>query len=446
MRRLMSRVMWSAWVLWLGACGGTELPEPELAEVPEARAQGPIEDCPIVEVPVQAQAGVRASSCAVCGNGICDANESDSSCPSDCSFCGDGVCNGWENSATCSADCGSYCGDGFCTGGETIGSCLVDCGPKLRSALLYKVRHCRNNWPCNSRQSRDDFHWWDDFGVATDKQKRTYIATPLNPPRQDVRHLVFIAAGQQFDAYASGLTGQYEGYKSDFEYDEPRSSKWVNLAPNSLASQLVERQYRSSSDTFMGLAFDARFNYGFSNSNKQDIENAYYEWLKEKAFAWNLQSIYLAGHSRGGCLVSRLARRFKLDFPSIPLIVHVFDGVCHKDDGEFGVTPLFFPNPVTNQSGWFAYSSDIGGQFSTTQNLAFYNMVSGDQVMPDFVDLFSGVHAFGYWHPSASSSPSFTVGDWYRQQWYDAPHMTMSRWSVGDALSHYRTSCNRFGC
>ena len=41
-------------------------------------------------------------------------------------------------------------------------------------------------------------------------------------------------------------------------------------------------------------------NYGFSPSNKQEIENACCAWLKEKFYSWNLRAVYLAGHTQGG--------------------------------------------------------------------------------------------------------------------------------------------------
>src|SRR5262249_47057018 len=45
-------------------------------------------------------------------------------------FCGDGVCNAGETCSTCQSDCGvcPYCGDFACNGGETCGTCPGDCG------------------------------------------------------------------------------------------------------------------------------------------------------------------------------------------------------------------------------------------------------------------------------------------------------------------------------
>ncbi|WP_434300229.1 hypothetical protein [Corallococcus exiguus] len=448
MKNFRMRVWWFLCVLpLLSACGGTEVTLGEDEDV--AGMKGVVERIPApygagcgIEIPVEAS---YLPDPGVCGNGICEDGEDMYSCM-DCAVCGDGCCAGGERSWNCALDCGSVCGDHFCNGGETAATCRADCAPKLGSVLLQRVRSCRNRFPlpCNSTQTRSEFHWWDDFNVAQDKQKRTYLAQPFNPGRDGVRHLVFIIAGQQDGDMASGLTGQRDGFKDAFRDND--GSMWVGVDGQSLAYRLMAEVYRSPDDTFMGLAFDARFNYGFTPSNKQEIENAYYEWLKEKFYASNLRSIYLAGHSRGGCLAARLGRRFKQDFPQVPLILHIFDGVCHVNDHEFGTNGSGYLNPLMNMNGdWRAYSTNVGAQFPTTQNLAVYNMLSGDQVLGDFADYFVSVHAFSHASPSAVT-PSFTEGDWYRQEWFTWTHNGMAHNTVSDALWHYQLSCNRFGC
>lgn len=65
----------------------------------------------------------------VCGNGLCEAGESDG-CPQDCSAeCGDGVCNTLYESATkCAKDCAAKCGDGTCSPpDESLQTCPQDC-------------------------------------------------------------------------------------------------------------------------------------------------------------------------------------------------------------------------------------------------------------------------------------------------------------------------------
>ncbi len=70
----------------------------------------------------------------VCGNGSCDYNETNSTCPSDCKsattspVCGNKKCETNENPYTCPADCSvtSVCGNGICETNENA-SCPNDC-------------------------------------------------------------------------------------------------------------------------------------------------------------------------------------------------------------------------------------------------------------------------------------------------------------------------------
>lgn len=63
-----------------------------------------------------------------CGNHVCEEQEQ-GRCKLDCQWCGDEVCNAGETYTTCSLDCESpfVCGDGFCEKDEV---CCSDCGCK----------------------------------------------------------------------------------------------------------------------------------------------------------------------------------------------------------------------------------------------------------------------------------------------------------------------------
>lgn len=68
---------------------------------------------------------------AVCGNNGCDNGETCTECPSECPCvpgCGDGVCGPTESSYTCLGDCPPVCGNGSCDNGETQLSCPGECG------------------------------------------------------------------------------------------------------------------------------------------------------------------------------------------------------------------------------------------------------------------------------------------------------------------------------
>ena len=93
-------------LLALGACGRTDLqldPPPHGSDTDTDTDSGSgsgTED------------GTDTEDPPVCGDALCDASESCSSCPSDCGpcvACGDGVCGATESCVACPEDCGDVC-------------------------------------------------------------------------------------------------------------------------------------------------------------------------------------------------------------------------------------------------------------------------------------------------------------------------------------------------
>jgi hypothetical protein len=67
-----------------------------------------------------------------CGNGVCDVDENEVTCPLDCSLppvCGNALCEYGESISSCPADCPpeTICGDFRCDDGETFANCPKDC-------------------------------------------------------------------------------------------------------------------------------------------------------------------------------------------------------------------------------------------------------------------------------------------------------------------------------
>lgn len=430
----------------IAACAGAREGADRTSDV-DARLEGadrasnadakrePIADCPLP------QAGECYSE--VCGDHFCGPNESAYGCIEDCGYCGDGYCYG-EDATWCAVDCGPVCGDGMCTGGETVSSCWDDCRPRLESVRVEKVKYCTSGWPfCNDELSRPEYHWWDHFGVADAKQKETFLARALDPPKANVRRLVFISAGQQFgDGLGLLLTGQPSAFKNHYGYKD--KEKTFSLPEGSLPRRLVEGQAINPAQTFLGVAFDARFNQHFWQHEKQDILNAYFHWLKDKVEAQNLDSVYLAGHSRGGCLVARLAQRFNAEFPHVPLVVHVFDGVCTQNQDEFGVDGPQIDNPITN-GDYAAWGTDVAAQFTDTRSVRFVNVVGGDLA----VDLSIDARAFSERTATGEFTQLFdpTGRAWYEQRWVERGHMAIGNWlsDVTQAVSDLSSSCLALG-
>jgi hypothetical protein len=384
----------------------------------------------------------------ICGDGMCDWSETVSSCAMDCRRCGDGICTAsWETTTNCAQDCGSRCGDGVCNGTEHASVCGTDC--ELPVVLpVDKVQYCRSGLFCNDTVSYPEYQVWEDNGVADEKQKKTFLSRASNPPRSSVERLVFIAAGQQNgwdDDVSTLLTGQSSSWNT---FDKTDKTKWITTRSDALAHSVFRWTRWQLSNTSVNLAFDARFNFDFGAGEKQDIEDAYYQWLRNKFDSGRIRSIYLAGYSRGGCLVARLASRFNRDLPNVPLIVHIFDGVCapstptHPWDGpEWGLmggSRIY--NPLN--SNYSAYRVDMFQRFPHRARLSVLNMVGGEQVLVD------SARALTHEDATAQTRELFENGRrWYRQTWHNLDHVTMDNWErVNDALWHLDASCRDLGC
>jgi len=121
-------------------CEGGQLKTLDCSQNPSCGWQpsGPFYDCgtgggadPSGMFPINCTGGSNP----VCGNAICEAGETQQSCPADCSggnpVCGNAICESGETQQSCPADCSggsAVCGNGICEAGETQQSCPADCG------------------------------------------------------------------------------------------------------------------------------------------------------------------------------------------------------------------------------------------------------------------------------------------------------------------------------
>jgi len=87
--------------------------------------------CPCTCISGIYDCNVFGGTCASC---IVD-GDSSITCPEDCiDLCGDGICNNNETSITCPEDCIDLCGDGICNNNETFITCQEDCQGNCNAA------------------------------------------------------------------------------------------------------------------------------------------------------------------------------------------------------------------------------------------------------------------------------------------------------------------------
>jgi pimeloyl-ACP methyl ester carboxylesterase len=323
----------------------------------------------------------------------------------------------------------------------TLGSAAGVAHAQPSVATVDRIRYCRTTIApiCNSKLM-DEYKPWDTRNVDEVRQRNTFISRYVDPGIDNVEHLVFLSAGQRLDAPFVGAQGnRVTGQPDDFErhWADHEGQKEKSIDAESIAARIFRQTVRTTGNTFAALAFDAQFNWGRSKAEKHDVESAFYEWLRGKFRPENIRSIYLGGHSRGGALVLRLAKRFKQEFPHVPVIVHAFDAVPKVDQGELMSTGAKIDNPVTDDSSFFTYTTDFNAYFPIKKHLYVLNLVSGDMVLREATERLAPVRAVSDVNASGAQGLD-TV--WYRQVWYDLNHSAIaSSWRTLDpALEHLR--------
>eukprot|EP00171_Calliarthron_tuberculosum_P008829 IDg8829t1 len=188
----------------------------------------------------------------------------------------------------------------------------------------------------------------------------------------------------------------------------------------------------SRRDTFVGLVFDARFNFEFYRRRKNRIVRAYHNYVIGKLRS-SVETIYLVGHSRGGCLVMLLAAMLTRTYPNARVIVHNYDGVCTArkaimrwTKSEFGVRKEFENKPV--RRGYRVVTTDINVQFSNRECLAVRSFLSGSPVLPKALNPRS-IRGFGHrgFNRRVNSLTTLAGFNWYTQSFHSEHHVDIER-------------------
>lgn len=323
---------------------------------------------------------------------------------------------------------------------------------------LDRVKHCSSSISCRARTTRPEYGIFGEKGMNERRQKGLFISQVITPAKESTENIVFVVAGQQFhndilelDGYSSGLTGQHEDYAEDFKRTD--GSRTVSINSSSLANEIMKTGYFQPSNTFVGLVFDARFNYEYSRDTKNRHLNGYYDYLRSK-MGPHMKTIYLAGHSRGGCLVMRLASRLVSEFPNTRIIVHNYDGICGHDrrflsiltSDEFEVEDVRHYNPLRLARDYYVCTTDIDARFKHKNCLAIRAFLVGEKVIAN------GVRAFGHrafvGSTQKDDSISYNGFLYYMQSWEKENHGSVARNHHGTAALHLKKAMQELpaGC
>ncbi len=272
--------------------------------------------------------------------------------------------------------------------------------------------------------------------------RKLIISEIVTPPKADTEHIVFAFAGQQppNDGLRGGITGQRRRFRAGWTSKEP--SKKQVLMSNFLVDLVLKSGVFPKRNSFVGLVFDAQFNYEYFYFIKQRVLHAYLKYVTSK-MGPQTKTVYLAGHSRGGCLAMQMAAVLSEKFPRLRVIVSAFDPVCVIPRllyiTEFGVTSRRVVNP-TNPAHT-VYTTNMTSEFHNRDCLSVRSFLSGDPI------LNLPIHAFGHsgFTKQFDTLMTATGRPWYTQSFHEEDH-DIDLYHHGPALKHVKESLVNISC
>ena len=328
--------------------------------------------------------------------------------------------------------------------------------------IVDSVRYCRSGVPviCNAK-TQSEYSAWETHGVPHRHQKRTFIARYSTPPRSSTRHLVFMADGQsngndwdfQFDGSAdrSSVSGRVEDFRDHFSrYDRSRNIQELSY---NLPGFLLNGQLNgfNSANTFIAASWDARFHYASSSDTLNRVANAHYDWLRGKFNANTLDVIILAGHSRGGAMVTVLAKKFRQAYPDIPVLVYTLEGVPSRKRSVPPLSstevsnPIRVPvplNPNILVRAGYGYHFDFASFYGNTNQLRAVNVLTGRSFLPLDVNR---VRPMAHSNPVNGVESQFFDWGWLQQEWFNRGHNSFNNeWATDYILNDLQNNVPDF--
>lgn len=298
------------------------------------------------------------------------------------------------------------------------------------TVVLDRVRHCRIRILCFSRLTKQSYSPLSRRILRHISKKITL--TELSSPTKDrTENVVLFFAGQQsLKGRRSGITGQREWYKANWNARTP--SHPATLNPRSLAAEVAQMGVFPLPKSFLALVFDTQFDYQHFSWTKTRTARAYFDYIVSK-FGPRTRTVYLAGHSRGGCLAMRVAAKLTSKFRNLRVVVSVFDPVCAVPQlfnvPEFGLSEALIPNPVNPK--YHVQSSNMTRQFPSNACVSIRSFLSGEPL------LF--VHSFGHaaFRSRTGTLQTKSGRPWYTQSFHNETHSLHLTYSLRRQAAAY---------
>ncbi|MBL0693498.1 hypothetical protein JJE73_07750 [Comamonas sp. JC664] len=231
--------------------------------------------------------------------------------------------------------------------------------------------------------------------------------------------LVVMSAGQKISSsgHSSGVTGQASNWDASCN---SVSCPNVTLDGRSLAMKLSAQGLFPSGRTYLSVINDANFDHLFDSDTKQRLVNGFSGWLQAQVRP-ETRAIYLAGSSRGGCLMMRVAQALRANtaLDGVTVYVSSFDGVCRNSQGELGTFDSKVNNPVRPWGTFYGcWATNMTAQFPRRHRLHIFHVVGGQEVAPA-----TGIRAFTAYNGATPPSTGTNLDwGWYKQTWVKWQH------------------------
>lgn len=283
-----------------------------------------------------------------------------------------------------------------------------------------------------SWQDHESYPQWKNEGIWTEYRKRVYISEHWEPSRSATKTLVLVAAGQQGSSGLSGssncITGQDPDWDKDWGKGDKTKRKYIRT--NSLADRLIHSGKFSPSDTAFNVVYDANFNYEYTSSAKNKAEQAFTDFLLSKGYSSTVDRIVLVGSSRGGALVTRMAKNIKQrsGWSNVPVFVGLIDAVPNRDQDELETGGMPKCDSPYN-SLYYAREANLDLFFNGVNKPQIRHVVTGAAVV--------SIGGVGIIHGFCADERS-----WYQQSWANLKHTEIGRCNSSEGNAYNSSYMN----